>query len=332
MPDVTLILPSLSLADDPSLADRAREFPRLAALLGRARCTPREGPPETATLAVLGLPADTGIAALTAAHDFGAEIAVADLLRSDPIYLHADPNRVLVYAPSQLEVSAAEADELLQALDREFPELVARRGAVPARWYVRRPSDVSGVAPSVDWLHGRSMTPFMPLDAATRAWRRWLNDVQMLLHDQPVNIARSARGLPPLNGVWWYGAGARPVTAGTDTPGVAPAMFGNDVLLAGAARATGGTWRVRATPADLLGAARARGHAVLVAGAAFGAAEEGTHVTLGDLETRWLPPLISALHTRRIGSLRFVLATHHAHVGWLDSFKTWCRPRCMTIA
>jgi len=39
-------------------------------------------------------------------------------------------------------------------------------------------------------------------------WRRLQNELQMLLHDHPVNAAREARGELAINGIWFWGAGA----------------------------------------------------------------------------------------------------------------------------
>src|SRR5690606_4093503 len=40
-----------------------------------------------------------------------------------------------------------------------------------------------------------------------RPWRRLVNELQMLWFDHPVNQAREARGLRPVNSVWLYGGG-----------------------------------------------------------------------------------------------------------------------------
>jgi len=54
-----------------------------------------------------------------------------------------------------------------------------------------------------------SVHDWWPQDAAARAWRRVFNAVQMRWFDHPVNHARAARNLPPINGLWLFG-GARP--------------------------------------------------------------------------------------------------------------------------
>lgn len=327
MPGVTVIMPSLSVADGPSLADRQREYPRLAWCLGAATIAPCHGPLEAMVLAHCGLPADTSIAALTAAHDLADGAQEPDLLRSDPVYLHADPNKVLVYAPAHLQLTADDADALLGALQREFPELGFRRGDAPTRWYVRRPADVAGQAPSTDWLHGRSITPFMPLAATERAWRRWLNDLQMVLHEQPVNRSRVARGLPAINGVWWFGAGEAVVSPAAPLPW----LLGNDVLLAGLARRANGHWQAQAEPAAAIAAARAGREVLLIAGHAFGRAADGEGISVTALDAEWVPALLQAVRRRQLTQLTITTATHRATLGWWQSLQRWRRPRAFII-
>jgi hypothetical protein len=60
---------------------------------------------------------------------------------------------------------------------------------------------------------GRNIDLWLPADAtpgsgAARAWRRLHNEIQMAWFIDPVNEARDARGLLPINGLWLYG-GAR---------------------------------------------------------------------------------------------------------------------------
>ena len=57
---------------------------------------------------------------------------------------------------------------------------------------------------------GRPLRALPAAAAPTRArWRRWLTEMQMLLHEHPANAAREARGRSPVTGVWFWGGGAR---------------------------------------------------------------------------------------------------------------------------
>jgi hypothetical protein len=319
MTAIVLLLPALSLLDGQDLRDLSRELPRLASLLGRARRVARPDPFESTLLSELGLSPAAGLASLTALADFPTEDSPQPWLRSDPIYLHADPNKVLVQGRVRLDPD--EAEGLLATLNTEFPELGFRRGRDPARWYVRQPADVSGVAPSRLWLHGRSLTPFMPQGAADRQWRRYLNDIQMVLHAHPVNEARAARGELPVNAVWWFGGGA-PVELATNRQ---PTHFlGNDALLAGLARATGQTFNPQPTPAALL----AGGRTVMLCGEGGDAlSPELPTTSLETLEHAYLPMILRALFLHRISTLTILCGSHRLHLGSLQLLRLWRAPQ-----
>jgi hypothetical protein len=293
----------LALASETSLADRQHEHPTLARFLAGARLVPAGGPFEPRVCALWGQPETSALATLTARHDLPALPPETPLLRGDPLYLHADPNKVLTYSGHTLALAGEEADALLAGLAAEFPALELQRGAAPDRWYLRPPAGVSGRVPSAQWLHGRSLTPFLPTGIDARDWRRGLNDLQVLLHAHPINAARVARGAPPINAVWWFGGGTPP------TPAPAPfsAAVGDDVLLAGLAAQAGVPWQPAADVAQVIGGC---GRRVAVCGGGCGATGEGPGIDLATLESRWLPVLMAALRTRRLRRLGLVTATH----------------------
>jgi hypothetical protein len=58
-------------------------------------------------------------------------------------------------------------------------------------------------------------------------WQRYLNEAQMLLASLPLNLARSARGEPTVNSVWFWGACA----VETDIPALLVCYVGPDPIL-----------------------------------------------------------------------------------------------------
>ncbi|HEU0231567.1 MAG TPA: hypothetical protein VFR20_13450 [Burkholderiaceae bacterium] len=50
-----------------------------------------------------------------------------------------------------------------------------------------------------------SVNDWWPQDAATRPWRRLVNELQMLWFDHPVNQERTRLGLPEINSLWVFG-------------------------------------------------------------------------------------------------------------------------------
>jgi len=75
-----------------------------------------------------------------------------------------------------------------------------------------------------------------------------VNELQMLLHEHPVNERRVARGLPPVNSVWLWGIGIARAPMAT----VSGDLLADDAWLAGLWRRHGGSVRPPAVLAEVL--------------------------------------------------------------------------------
>jgi hypothetical protein len=49
------------------------------------------------------------------------------------------------------------------------------------------------------------LSDWWPQEDSLREWRRLLNEIQMVWHEHPVNIARAERGEVPINSLWLFG-------------------------------------------------------------------------------------------------------------------------------
>lgn len=102
-------------------------------------------------------------------------------------------------------------DETAALLDRARPLFEDTGFAVEplsaARWRLRLPDGLRPATASPLAVAGQRLNDWWRQDAATRPWRRLFNDIQMSWHEHPVNKARAARGLPPVNALWLYGGG-----------------------------------------------------------------------------------------------------------------------------
>ncbi|MGE3773805.1 MAG: hypothetical protein AB7I32_12855 [Gammaproteobacteria bacterium] len=262
---LTLVLPGYArgVADGAAPAPT----PALRRLLARAQWTEDHRSTTQALLEAFGLPPDCALAALLARAELGVD--APGWLRADPVHFRADAKLVMLVAPAADELTADEADALLDELRSRLPEFTWRRGAEARHWYVRMP--LVDATPSLGpaWLHGRSLTPFFPQDPAYRRWRQAMTEAQMVMHDAALNAAREARGALPLNALWIWGGG-RPPLATSSTLALA---VGRDPLLAGMA-AIAGVAHAPACAAERLAAALAQGPVLLLAGTPFGAGDE----------------------------------------------------------
>lgn len=186
-------------------------LPALSWLLGRGRVEFAAAPDTLQwQAAVVGLP-QLPVAALRIASQ--ALEASDRWLCLDPIHLRVERTQLIVEDPAALQLSPAEAADLKADLAPLLAELGELHLGSAHEWHLHLhvASDIRTTPlPDAIGLNGDSL---MPSASNVRLWRRLLNEVQMTLHEHPVNQARQARGLPPVNSLWPWGEGAFDVAA-----------------------------------------------------------------------------------------------------------------------
>lgn len=235
----------------------------------------------------------------------GGEPGKHHWLRADPVHLRLEGNRLMLSDSGAFSVSLQEAERLAASLNAHF----AGDGLIfyplrPERWYLRVERVPALETTPLDHAAGRSIDSLLPHGADSPAWRAHLNDIQMLLHDHPVNETREGAGELPINSVWLWGGGRLPDAV----PAPFNAVWSMDVFAAGLAQAA----RIAARPlpadtAELLRAGASTGVSLIVldqlrAPAQYGDAH-GWREHLAQLERDWFAPLLEALRLEHIGML-----------------------------
>lgn len=125
----------------------------------------------------------------------------------DPIHLRVERTQLIVQDPAALQLTQAEAEALLADLAPLLDELGRPGISSPHEWHfhLHAESDIR-TTPLADAI-GLNGDQLMPKAANVKVWRRVLNEVQITLHEHPVNLARTARGLPAVNSLWPWGEG-----------------------------------------------------------------------------------------------------------------------------
>jgi len=205
---IDLVLPGLI---PPSGMDQELRWPLLERLLARARQQPLRSPGSDSQLLELfhhPNPAACAVAAYTRQADLPAATGSC-WMRADPVSLRADLTDIILFDGKTFSLEAAQADRLLTDLNTFYAdepwELL--RGADPTRWYLRLPEQPRIETTPLVQVHGRPISASLPSGPAAVEWRRIANDIQMFLHQHPLNQTREAQGLPPINGLWLWGNG-----------------------------------------------------------------------------------------------------------------------------
>jgi hypothetical protein len=157
---------------------------------------------------------------------------------------------------------------------------------------------------------GRDVGKFMPQGKHGMKLQALLNEVQMLLHDHPINQAREQKALLPVNSLWLAGGGS---IESMNQPAKALSfqLFANDILSLGLAKWAG-------IPCQKLAAAdaalKSAGDVVVVT--------DNHH-----LERNWFAPLLQRLKKKELKALRFHFDLHGMtftlHLKPLDTWKFW---------
>ncbi|MDO4709919.1 MAG: phosphoglycerate mutase [Pseudomonadota bacterium] len=140
-------------------------------------------------------------------------------LRADPAWMVVDINGVrLLGVGEPLQLTQAEADALAATLTPLFAENgLFFDWPTPAAAWLRLPAESSAeslpqFADPADAL-GDDVFEHTDTRAQARQWRMLAGEIQMRLHGHAVNQARQARGLPPVNALWFWGGGVLPQQA-----------------------------------------------------------------------------------------------------------------------
>lgn len=225
------------LSDAGREALRRLQWPRLSRRLAGLAAPQRDAgdewsltpPHERALAAAHGWQGGDGLwplAARLAAADGVAVAAQGPLGLATPAHWHLGTEQISMGDPAALALDENASRRLLGLVG----ELVAGDGGrlhygAPLRWYLEHPALADLPTASLDRVIGRNVDPWLGAAPAMRRVRRLQAEVQMLLHEHPVNVEREARGLLPVNSFWLSGTGA--ATAAT---AAAPAPVIDDRL------------------------------------------------------------------------------------------------------
>ena len=132
-----------------------------------------------------------------------------------PCHWQIGMDHVLMQDPAALQLGDDESAALMTAMAPFFLDdgLTLQAGDQTGRWLACGEAFRDLQTASLDRVNGNDIGPWLPRSDAARSLRRLQSEMQMLLYHHPVNDARTARGLAPVNSFWISGAGALPVDA-----------------------------------------------------------------------------------------------------------------------
>jgi hypothetical protein len=133
-------------------------------------------------------------------------------MRADPVHLVADRKGLILMDESTFTLD--QHDALVLAAD--IKDILAERGMIleaptTNRWYVTMDEAPTVKTVPVHEVAGRDIHYYMPSGKDQQAWAQLLNEIQMILHNSPVNTDRERRGEKVVNSLWFWGCGELPI-------------------------------------------------------------------------------------------------------------------------
>jgi len=132
-------------------------------------------------------------------------------LRADPVTMWADMARVFMTDYGFADLDPYERNEIeLCVRDVLQEEGIQMHADHPERWCIPLGRPIEFGFTPLDEALGMDVAEALPDHPEARHWRRILNEIQIALHNSPVNVRRRAMGKREINSVWFWGGGFIP--------------------------------------------------------------------------------------------------------------------------
>ena len=213
-------------------------------------------------------------------------------LRADPVNFALQRDYFTLSDPVPLPLSQQEARSLLATLNQHFAvEGLQFQLGNSGGWYLHLQTPPGITTTLAETAIGRDVSTFLPQGSGMAKWNQLLNEIQMLLHEHPVNQVRESAGQLSVNSLWFSGGGILP---GVCITGI-KTVFADQPLAKGLAKMA----QVPhfPLPDNTMGLQNVAGNDVLLVVEHARAAEQ-----------KWFSPLLAVLKARKTKQLVFHFA------------------------
>ena len=262
-------------------------------------------------------------AGLALAQDSGLAATGDHWCLAQPVHFAAGLDHLRLAPLAQATPSADEASALGATVSSHFgaDELVVA-AFVQGAWLLRTGTPIDCATQPPDAVVGHDVHGFMPAGRDGARVRSLMNEIQMLLHDHPVNQRRERTHRLPVNGWWIWGFGA--ALADVAAPGQAQwRLRSDDPWLGAIGRALG-----RDADATTATGTDVPGGDTLIAVSQPPA--ERVEQALAAVDGGVLSTLVSNVRVGKLKSLDLLAGGTVLHVGAMARHQFWRRPVALT--
>jgi len=233
----------------------------------------------------------------------------AYVLFADPVHLKPDRDHLVLSAPQSLAITLADANLLTADIEQYYQEDAWRLECLTAEnWALILTNDPGTNFKALAQVTGKSIATSLPSGRNSKQWHVIGNEIQMLLNNHPVNLAREQKGRLTINSVWFWGGGSLQTKFNNVRRANNERLWTNHGGFSGLGKLAG--LRVSELPADVSiciedpdGQAQGSLYIDLVDDRNY-AIESPKRKDLHALNKLWLAPLLDALSKNKITQLR----------------------------
>ncbi len=259
-------------------------------------------------------------------------------LRADPVHLRIERDQIVLADSRIFKISADEADQFTEFLNRHFAgndQEVVFMPLQPDRWYLRITEMSPAKTHLLSEVANKSINELLPFGTNSMSWRRLFNEIQMLLHEHPLNQLREKRGELAINSTWFWGGGIMPKSV------ISPYahVWSNDVLAGSLALASETNHAQLPPNATTWYRSSASANHLVLLDALHGKAQYadayGWRESLKELEQNWFAPLGAMLEQGKLKQLTITAIsankTKNFALRRADLRKFWRRAKSLSI-
>jgi hypothetical protein len=264
------------------------------------------------------------------------ELASADMVwLAAPVHLSASLTTVHLDPFGLLRLDAVAQDTLRASFERTFRDSGYRLVPTSSGVFLTAGPALTDIETADPAHHlGSSITEALPKGRDAPALRRLGAEIDMWLHEHPVNQARQRERRRSISSLWFWGGGA-PLRGSKIIANAAelPDVYSDDAYVTGLCRAAGRSVQpLRHTFAAIAESHTERVAVVMPVFQADDSAPSGTRAVtpleaLERLDRQWIGPALAALNEGDFARVSIIANNKQLTLQRRDAFKRWRRVR-----
>lgn len=125
-------------------------------------------------------------------------------LYAAPVHLVLQRDSFSLASPVPLALEIKEIEALSSTLNQHFMADNITFIWYETQWFLRLEINPNILTTSPEVVINKDISAYLPIGEGAMKWASFSNEIQMLLFEHPVNLAREAKRLSVINSIWCY--------------------------------------------------------------------------------------------------------------------------------